>query len=466
MLSAIFCLFGIVAVFRLFHCGVLKKAYLFFSFNTFICLKFFGLEIPNNERPEFFFEELVQVLEKLNDRSPVLKSKEFDLDIAQANQVIAKSEQGFKFGLKVSGQSIHEDRPSEDFYHRYRTFNQAYLTKPIFHWGALKAREQIAKLNISWAEDSFTVQRRTLAGEVRGVFLKLIALNYRSQMAIEQLRIATQYVETIKKRLELNLSTPLALEEARVEQLNREISIAELRTSLERNKAYFVSLSGYDEPLSLKITKVFWEFSKSHNFNQEFPILIGSLSNIEVERLQTQVKIEDEHIKIAEAELKPKINLTGAYFQDQVDLAEGRSSLDRNNFLVGLEASWSIWDSHKSTGQKKIALAKKLKLENTIETQNRELRDKVRSVVSELKSLKERIMLGRKLISVAENRLEKSKIELQMDRISPADHFSARVALDQSQLENLEAVCQFMVLLDQYEQIVMFETFINYPNSK
>ena len=466
MLSAIFCLFGIVAVFRLFHCGVLKKAYLFFSFNTFICLKFFGLEIPNNERPEFFFEELVQVLEKLNDRSPVLKSKEFDLDIAQANQVIAKSEQGFKFGLKVSGQSIHEDRPSEDFYHRYRTFNQAYLTKPIFHWGALKAREQIAKLNISWAEDSFTVQRRTLAGEVRGVFLKLIALNYRSQMAIEQLRIATQYVETIEKRLELNLSTPLALEEARVEQLNREISIAELRTSLERTKAYFVSLSGYDEPLSLKVTKVFWEFSKSHNFNQEFPILIGSLSNIEVERLQTQVKIEDEHIKIAEAELKPKINLTGAYFQDQVDLAEGRSSLDRNNFLVGLEASWSIWDSHKSTGQKKIALAKKLKLENTIETQNRELRDKVRSVVSELKSLKERIMLGRKLISVAENRLEKSKIELQMDRISPADHFSARVALDQSQLENLEAVCQFMVLLDQYEQIVMFETFINYPNSK
>ena len=466
MLSATFCLFGIVAVFRLFHCGVLKKAYLFFSFNTFICLKFFGLEIPNNERPEFFFEELVQVLEKLNDRSPVLKSKEFDLDIAQANQVIAKSEQGFKLGLKVSGQSIHEDRPNEDFYHRYRTYNQAYFTKPIFHWGALKAREQIAKLNISWAEDSFTVQRRTLAGEVRGVFLKLIALNYRTQMAIEQLRIATQYVETIKKRLELNLSTPLALEEARVEQLNREISIAELRTSLERNKAYFVSLSGYDEPLSLKVTKVFWEFSKSHNFNQEFPILIGSLSNIEVERLQTQVKIEDEHIKIAEAELKPKINLTGAYFQDQVDLAEGRSSLDRNNFLVGLEASWSIWDSHKSTGQKKIALAKKLKLENTIETQNRELRDKVRSVVSELKSLKERIMLGRKLISVAENRLEKSKIELQMDRISPADHFSARVALDQSQLENLEAVCQFMVLLDQYEQIVMFETFTNYPNSK
>ena len=444
----------------------MKKAYLFFSFNTFICLKFFGLEIPNNERPEFFFEELVQVLKKLNDRSPVLKSKEFDLDIAQANQVIAKSEQGFKLGLKVSGQSIHEDRPNEDFYHRYRTFNQAYFTKPIFHWGALKAREQIATLNISWAEDSFTVQRRTLAGEVRGVFLKLIALNYRTQMAIEQLRIATQYVETIKKRLELNLSTPLALEEARVEQLNREISIAELRTSLERTKAYFVSLSGYDEPLSLKVTKVFWEFSKSHNFNQEFPILIGSLSNIEVERLQNQVKIEDEHIKIAEAELKPKINLTGAYFQDQVDLAEGRSSLDRNNFLVGLEASWSIWDSHKSTGQKKIALAKKLKLENTIETQNRELRDKVRSVVSELKSLKERIMLGRKLISVAENRLEKSKIELQMDRISPADHFSARVALDQSQLENLEAVCQFMVLLDQYEQIVMFETFINYPNSK
>ena len=388
------------------------------------------------------------------------------MDIAQANQVIANSEQGFKFGFKVSGQSIHEDRPGEDFYHRYRTFNQAYLTKPIFHWGALKAREQIAKLNISLTEDSYSVQKRILAGEVRGIFLKLVALKYRSQMAIEQLRIASQYVDTIEKRLELKLSTPLALEEARVEQLNREISIAELRTSLERNKAYFVSLSGYDKPLTLDIKKGFWEFSKSHNFNQEFPILVCSLSNIEIEKLHTQVQIEDEHIKIAEAELKPKINLTGAYFQDQVDLAEGRSSLDRNNFIVGLEASWSIWDSHKSAGQKKAALAKKLKFENAIENQNRELRDKVRSVVSELKSLKERIILGRKLILVAENRLEKSKIELQMDRISPADHFSARVALDQSQLENLEAVCQFMVLLDQYEQIVMFKTFNNYPNPK
>ena len=450
----------------MFHYGDLKKASLFFYLTTFICLNLFGFEIPNKERPEFFFKELVQVLEKLNDRSPVLKSKEFDLDIAQANQVIANSEQGFKFGFKVSGQSIHEDRPGEDFYHRYRTFNQAYLTKPIFHWGALKAREQIAKLNISLTEDSYSVQKRILAGEVRGIFLKLVALKYRSQMAIEQLRIASQYVDTIEKRLELKLSTPLALEEARVEQLNREISIAELRTSLERNKAYFVSLSGYDEPLTLDIKKGFWEFSKSHNFNQEFPILVGSLSNIEIEKLHTQVQIEDEHIKIAEAELKPKINLTGAYFQDQVDLAEGRSSLDRNNFIVGLEASWSIWDSHKSAGQKKAALAKKLKFENAIENQNRELRDKVRSVVSELKSLKERIILGRKLILVAENRLEKSKIELQMDRISPADHFSARVALDQSQLENLEAVCQFMVLLDQYEQIVMFKTFINYPNPK
>ena len=318
----------------------MKKAYLFFYLTTFICLNLFGFEIPNKERPEFFFKELVQVLENLNDRSPVLKSKEFDLDIAQANQVIANSDRGFKFGFKVSGQSIHEDRPSEDFYHRYRTFNQAYLTKPIFHWGALNAREQIANLNISWAEDSYSVQKRILAGEVRGIFLKLIALKYRSQMAIEQLRIATQYVDTIEKRLELKLSTPLALEEARVEQLNREISIAELRTSLERNKAYFVSLSGYEKPLSLDITKGFWEFSKSHNFNQEFPILVGSLSNIEIEKLHTQVQIEDEHIKIAEAELKPKINLTGAYFQDQVDLADGRSSLDRNNFLVGLEASW------------------------------------------------------------------------------------------------------------------------------
>ena len=72
----------------------------------------------------------------------------------------------------------------------------------------------------------------------------------------------------------------------------------------------------------------------------------------------------------------------------------------------------------------------------------------------ELDSLKERIALGRKLTSVAQSRLEKSNLELSLDRISPLEHFASVVALDHAKIRNLEAACKYMMLLDQYEQIV------------
>ena len=50
------------------------------------------------------------------------------------NQLIAESEKGLRIGINVYGQSIHEDRPNEGFYHRYRALNQIYLRKPVFHW--------------------------------------------------------------------------------------------------------------------------------------------------------------------------------------------------------------------------------------------------------------------------------------------------------------------------------------------
>ena len=111
-------------------------------------LPLFGYEVPENERAEFFFEELAVSLEKVDDYSPVLKSKNYDVEIAQFDKIIAQADRDFRIGVNVAGQSIHEDRPNEDFYHRYRTINQVFIKKPVFHWGALKAREEIAKLKI------------------------------------------------------------------------------------------------------------------------------------------------------------------------------------------------------------------------------------------------------------------------------------------------------------------------------
>ena len=169
--------------------------------------------------------------------------------------------------------------------------------------------------------------------------------------------------------------------------------------------------------------------------------------------MNIQVSIEEQKAIISDAELKPKINLNGAYFQDQVDTPEAGQNLDRNNFIVGLEANWAIWDSHKSKAQKRAAMARKAKFQHLIETKTRELRESINSMIMELSPLQARIALAQRLISVAQNRLEKSSLELSLNHI-PFGYFSSVVGLDMAKISNLETVCKYMVLLDQYEQAV------------
>ena len=414
-------------------------------------LPLFGYEVPENERAEYFFEELAVSLEKVDDYSPVLKSKNYDVEIAQFDKIIAQADRDFRIGVNVAGQSIHEDRPNEDFYHRYRTLNQVFIKKPVFHWGALKAREEIAKLKIVAAQKSLGYQKRVLHGDLREAYLRLITLKYRSDLANEQLKLAEQNANSANERLKVGLGSSLTVEEARAEKLNREILYSETLISLQREKTNFVSLSGYSLPLNLEISQKFTTFCSEYIPNTDFQIFAGSLSSEELELLKLQSSIEDQEDLVAGASIKHKINLTSSFFQDQVDLAEGGQNLDRNNFLIGLEANWLIWDAQKSKAQKKAALARKGKVDHQIETKKREQREMVNSMVSELRSIKERILLTRKLIAVAQSRFDKSSTELSLNRISPNEHFSSVVSLDLAKLNNLEMVCRYMVLIDQYE---------------
>ena len=190
---------------------------------------------------------------------------------------------------------------------------------------------------------------------------------------------------------------------------------------------------------------------------KQFPVQIGGLSSNELNHLRTQSSIESENVKIAEAELKPKINFMTSYYQDQIDLASNGQSIDRNNFIVGIEANWAIWDSHRSLSQKNAALAKRSKIDHLINLKIRELNDSVDSLRNEIISLIQRINLSRNLMSVAKNRLEKSTIELNLDQINKSQHFSSVLALDETKLLNLESVVRYMVLLDQYDLVTCVE---------
>ena len=105
-------------------------------------LSLHAFELSDDCRPEYFFNDLANALSEFDTLSPSLKNEEFDVEIASAEQTIAKADQGVRFGVNLYAQSIHEDRPKESFYHRYRLVNQVYLKKPLYHWVHLKHKKR------------------------------------------------------------------------------------------------------------------------------------------------------------------------------------------------------------------------------------------------------------------------------------------------------------------------------------
>ena len=148
--------------------------------------------------------------------------------------------------------------------------------------------------------------------------------------------------------------------------------LADLRQSLDNSISHFKSITGWEGNLT------FEEKDNSiHNLlstkliDEKKPALIAGISSRTIKRIEIEIEIEKNQLTIANSQLKPKLNLVSGFYQDQVALANSDDNLLRNNFIVGLEAKWAIWDSSKSKGQKTVALARKRSLEHALE---RELR--------------------------------------------------------------------------------------------
>lgn len=415
--------------------------------------------VSPEERPETYFDDLSLVLSGIKLNAPELLEHAMDVEVADARVSEASSHRGFQVRARASGESIREDRSSQSGFHRNRALASLYLSKPIYHWGALAAEEEIARIQKSSVGFDFAETEKSLLGETRAKFLDLVIMNMDFQLSATRLLLADKRASEAKSRLELDLSAPVDLENAEIDRLNEEIAFSEKNASLNRLIGQFRALTGFEEKLNLSPSEKFLRFCSNHDFTRSFPVLVSTeVSSARISSLRSLSLQEEQRIIQADASLLPKINFIGAFYQDQVDSYSSQSSLDRNNLIVGVEANWNLWDSGKSKAQKKAALARKSKHELALEREKRIFLAEVESSRRSLISVGERIALTRRLMQVAKNRLEKSEMQFEQKRLSSAAVLSAKLGLEEARLSNLSAVVEYLKILDLYDQMLFNES--------
>ena len=414
-------------------------------------------KISPKEDIEFYFPSLSKIIENIGEDAPSIKIGKENVNEAGFNRLIADSAQGTSVNINISGQSIHENRPNQDYYQSYRTVGSIFAKKPLYHWGALRAKSRIAQLSEENTIRFNESAKFSFLIKVKSEFMDIVSNKYQLDLAREQLNLYTANEDSIKKQKELGFVTDLQVEDAKIVKLRQSILIAELERKLEVGISNFVFDVGYDEQIDFGISKDFEFFYLNHQFSPENKNILGHITNDKIEQLKIQIETEKENLKIANAAKKPKMNLIGGFFQDQIDLPDSTDPVRRNNFLLGVEANWAIWDSSLSKGQKLLALAKKRKFNLQLENSIRKLRLETESLHSQIENLTKQIDASRKLLTSSINRFEKSKIEFEAKRITSQNYLSSRLSLAQTKLILIQTIFSYFKVKDLYEM------HLNYP---
>lgn len=125
---------------------------------------------------EDHFPELGEILNNVEEHSPILLEKNYVIQERLGQQMIAESAKGLSLSINLSTQSIHEDRPDQSFYHRYRSFGSIYARKPLFHWGALDAQSKIATKNTDISKLTYNEAISNVISQSRHTYLDSMLL--------------------------------------------------------------------------------------------------------------------------------------------------------------------------------------------------------------------------------------------------------------------------------------------------
>ena len=142
------------------------------------------------EQTESFFPELKLVLKKIDSQSPALSQEREHLAEAKANRMTADAKRGVRLSIGANAYSLHEDRPGDEFYHRYRFLASAYARKPLYHWGALKAESRVAELDEVSARSVYSSLSGDLSVRARQEYMELVLAAYEIELSKRSLELA------------------------------------------------------------------------------------------------------------------------------------------------------------------------------------------------------------------------------------------------------------------------------------
>ncbi len=320
---------------------------------------------PTGTLPEDYLPGLKPILQQAMKQSPQMLLQQIEVLRSEARVLQSDAERWPQLGGNIRYDSNRTAATSSVPSVDSGLFYSISANQAVFHWGAIKHRGEIARIEVAIAEKNYTEAYRTLAVQLRQLYVQLIARH--AQLRSEQFGLSLRQRElaTAKERLAIGSSSPAEIAGRELDINEGQLTIDRYQTEFDADRRRLSRLAGLtpdipEQEIPYEIPFPQYDSSASAQMLAGF-LREGWKSNFAAQVAELHVKEADLNYRIARVRLLPKFNASVGHSRESSTSATAtqvsQTAITRDT--IELRGDWSIFDGFATKGVKREALADK-----------------------------------------------------------------------------------------------------------
>ncbi|MEM1223594.1 MAG: TolC family protein [Verrucomicrobiota bacterium] len=407
----------------------------------------------NPSRPEDLLPELAKILEAARQGAPSLIEQDFLKREADQRLKQAKSDYYPRLDLNADFGYRREFRSgdAEDTDNLGINYS-ARLTRPLYHWGAIEARIEQARIDNDFEAINYLQNIQEIQRDMRSRYLTqlLNKLSLRGETA--RRRKIQEDLEKLRLDYDSGKISKLTYDSAELDLLNSILTINKIERDQKRISERFKQLAGWDQPLVLgsMIPALNLEEIKTW-LESEKGLLSGEWvsQSYSVQQTELDIRKQDEELTLITARQRPLINFTASARQGQSNTSTA-NNVDTFTLFGGVGLSWNIFDGYLTKHQKIEAHLKRNRLKSLLSRLSDDLRLEGHDMLDAIQFQLETTEVIEARFLIEKEKYDLSQKDMESGRISESTLKETELALFDQELSLMEARAELLMNLSDY----------------
>lgn len=315
--------------------------------------------------PEDLLPGLKPILAQAMKQSPKMLLQQIEIAREEAQLIEARAERLPQIGGNIRYDSnrtaASASIPSTDS----GLFYSLNANQAVFHWGALKHRTDAAKIEVAISGKNYAEAYRSLAVEIRQVYLELVAQNAKLRSERFDLSLKQADLVTAKERLALGSTTAGDIAGRELDINETQLAIDRDETEFDANRRRLSRLAGISpvipaDQIPSEIPAPKFDAATSAQLLAAL-LRDGAKSSFKSQIADLHIKEADLNYRIARVRHLPMFNAGLAHSRESSTSATAtqvsQTAITRDSIEV--RGDWNIFDGFATKGYKLEALAEK-----------------------------------------------------------------------------------------------------------